>query len=115
MQADEDIIDTVAIIEEHSSDGLQKEVFKKTVCAVYLKFCGENTNSLCSCVVCDTCHYEDCDASDHSDDSSASVGVHRVFSSEYLIPTYTNEPDYNDIRILFSQTTAHNASMHALF
>ena len=34
-------------------------------------------------------------------------GVHRVFSSEYLIPSYTNEPDYNDIRVSFSQTKAN--------
>ena len=32
----------------------------------------------------------------------------RVFSSEYLIPAYTiNVPNYNDIRVSFSQTKAN--------
>ena len=85
-----------------------------------MKFCeGERTSSLCSCacVICDTCYNEDCDVSDHTDGSSVSEGVRRVFNSEYLTPTCTNEPDYNDICVSFSQRviTAHKASMHVLF
>ena len=43
--------------------------------------------------------------SDHSDDSGASEGVHRVFSSDYLISTCTNELDYNDICVLGASLT----------
>ena len=88
------MIDSVAIIEEHKmKDGLLKD----GMCSI--SFVTEREYSLCSCVVCNICYNEDCNSSDHTDGRSASEGVHRVFSSEYLIPTYTNEFDYNDIFI----------------